>query len=142
MIKYLLNFSMASRRLGWGAGGYRQTGRMESKHSEPGLCACGWWPLPRGVRRGWRSHSGPSHQCPALQCLLQGVTRLCSGEWHIYSAMASRAAGCLLQTATALCRASGRLAGLLWTLQGVAVPPTFVSLPYSLDSPMAVDVLL
>lgn len=42
---------MVSWSLGWGVGGYRQAGRMESKHTEPGLCACGRWPLPGGG--GW-----------------------------------------------------------------------------------------
>lgn len=144
MIKYLLNFSMVSWSLGCGAGSYHQPRRMESKHPEPGLCACGWWPLPRGG--AWDGE--PAADLPTGALLSRTCPRerpasaLVSGTFTRLWPQGLLAASCLLQTTATSCQWWAGWSGCLWTLRGLAVPPVSAPLPYSLVSPMAVDVLL
>lgn len=90
MIKYLLIFSMVSWSLGWGAGGYRQTGRTESKHPQPSLRAAGPSPggppgtvslqrtFPRHVEQ-WRGCPGVCGHCRGWLC--HPCLHLCLPPW-------------------------------------------------------------
>lgn len=74
---------------------------------------------PQGGRLGRRARSRPSHWCPALQNLPQGATSLRSGEWHIYTAVASRAAGSKLPSANH-CHIVSMVGRLVWVLVDTA----------------------
>lgn len=94
-----------------------------SKHAEPGLCACIWWPLP-GCR-------------PSGALLCSACPRLCSG-WRQFAQPALGAVVALKQC-FAPRWAMGGLTGD--GRVGVVVPPVFVSLLPCLVSSRTADAL-